>query len=158
VLRSEVVRLLPACVEDGDTTRLELQFVWPDGTQRSTEQVLHLRSDSWGGPQPSLILTEGAFFIVVEEPPAQIIELFGQAGTLPLRDQDQVDTISLLVPRFPHLRATLDAHTRFHATTPVILLDLRADDWLQMRLITQSAGREWRPDSQPPPGTVMFEL
>lgn len=72
---SDAASLLPVCVaRDGDPW-LELQFVWPDGRSRQLDDVVHLRGPDHVEAGSSLVLADGAFSVVVAEPPPFLAEL-----------------------------------------------------------------------------------
>jgi superfamily II DNA or RNA helicase len=157
-LRAEPARLLPACVPRGETIAVELHFFWPDGCEQPLHDVLHFRAPDRGtARQPGVVLADGAFSVVVEEPPPELLDLFAQAGGLPLAGDQRKQLIGLLASRFPHLQHVLDAHTRFYPTSPAAVLDLRPDDWLQIRLFAQVDAPDWRPGQPLPPEAILFE-
>ena len=158
-LHADPVRLLPACVARGGAVWVEFSFLWPDGRQRRLDDVLYLRgTDDWSTrTHPSFIVADGEFSLVIEEPPESLIERFRDAGGLPLAPSDRGQVLSLLAAHFPHLRETLAAHTRHHPVTPVITLDLRDDDWMQIRLLAHSGSEPWRPGVAAPADVLVFE-
>jgi superfamily II DNA or RNA helicase len=156
---ADPVRLLPVCASRDGAVWVEFCFVWSDGRQRRLDEVLYLRGvDEWSArSHPSLILADGEFSLVIEEPPEALLERFHEAGGLPLPSQDRSLVLGLLAANFPHLRQTLAAHTRYHHVSPVITLDLRDDDWLQIRVFAHSGAERWRPGDAAPPETLVFE-
>jgi superfamily II DNA or RNA helicase len=149
-LEPALVRLLPMSVTRDHEVWVELRFLWPDGRERRVDDVLYLRDPGGWSPsgRVSMVLADGAFFVVAEEPPESVLELFATAGGLPLPEESRAETLGLLATSFPHLEASLVEHTREHAVTPVVALDLRADDWLQLRIFARARASE---------STVAFE-
>jgi superfamily II DNA or RNA helicase len=158
VLSRDPVRVLPQCVTRDGQTWIELHAVHADGRSVRLDSVLHLHdADDWAGVQTSLVLAAGAFAIVVAEPPSHVLERFRIAGALPVSAAERAPLVRTLASAFPHLRDTLAAHTRFHAVSTAVALDLRDDDWLQVRLFAYTAGADWRPGQPIPPDVVVFE-
>src|SRR5205085_7933197 len=103
------------------------------------DDAVYLRDPGGWSPsgRVSLVLADGAFWVVGEEPPESVLDLFTAARGLPLPAESRADTLGLLATSFPHLGAALVTHTRTHRVTPVVALDLRADDWLQLRVFAR---------------------
>ena len=158
-LSADPVRLLPACVARDGTVWVEFSCVWPDGRQRRLDDVLYLRgTDDWSTrTHPSFVVADGDFSLVIEEPPESLLERFRDAGGLPLAPTDRGQVLGLLAAHFPHLRETLAAHTRYHAATPVITLDLRDDDWMQIRVFAHTGSEPWRPGVAVRTDALVFE-
>ena len=152
-------RLLPACGTRDDTLWIDLAFHWPDGRRRRFDEVVYVRGiPDWSRTHPSLVLADGEFSLLIEEPPETIRERFEVAGGLPVPPPERASIVGLLAAQFPHLQETMAVHTQFHAVQPVIALDLRNDDWLQIRLFARGAGTDgWRPGQTPPDGAAAFE-
>ena len=145
-LRSETARVLPTLITPAGDVRVALAVRWPDGDERPLDGVVMIRGgDPWSAVSRSLVLASGAFSLVGEEPPAALLARFAAAGDLPLPPARRREAIGLLAARFPHLEATIAPHRRRHAVTPAVALDLRDDDWLQVRLFAHGGGRDWRP-------------
>ena len=158
-LTAEPARLLPVCASHDGAVWVEFCFLWPDGRQRRLDDVLYLRgTDEWSGrTHPSFVLADGEFSLVIEEPPESLLERFRDAGGLPLAPAERGQVLALLAANFPHLREDLGAHTRYHQVTPVITLDLRDDDWLQIRLFAHSGSERWRPGDAAREDLMVFE-
>ncbi len=140
-LESSPVRLLPMCVTRGDEVWIELRFVWPDGRERGVADAVYLRDPAgWSSTgRGSLVLADGAFWALAEEPPESVLDLFAASGGLPLPAERRAETLGLLATSFPHLEGVLASHTRVHQVRPLVALDLGADDWLQLRLFARAA-------------------
>ncbi len=143
-LGADLVRLLPTSVTRDDEVWVELRFLWPDGRERRLDDAIYLRDPGGWSPsgRVSLVLADGAFFVVGEEPPESVLELFTASGGLPLPEETRAETLGLLAMSFPHLGSALVAHTRTHEVAPVVALDLRADDWLQLRVFARARAPE----------------
>ncbi|HXQ20499.1 MAG TPA: DEAD/DEAH box helicase [Candidatus Acidoferrales bacterium] len=151
-------RLLPTCVSRDGTLWVDLVFLWPDGRQRRLDDVLYLRGrDEWSRRHPSFVLADGEFSLLLEEPPEPLLERFHEAGGLPLPPAERAHVVGLLAANFPHLQETLAAHTRVRAVQPLIALDLRDDDWLQIRLFACTGEAPWKPGTEVPDGAIVFE-
>ena len=158
-LSNAPTRLLPVCTNHDGAVWVEFGFVWSDGRRRQRDDVLYLRgTDEWSArTHPSFVLADGEFSLVVEEPPEPLLERFRDAGGLPLAPVERSQILGLLSANFPHLQATLAAHTRYHEVAPVITLDLRDDDWLQIRVFAHSGGEAWRPSDESRNDVLVFE-
>jgi superfamily II DNA or RNA helicase len=139
-LGASLVQLLPMCVTRDDEVWVELRFLWPDGRERSLAEAIYLRDPGGWSPsgRVSLVLCEGCFWVLGEEPPESVLDLFAAAGGMPLPVEMRAHALGLLATSFPHLEASLAAHTRAHPVTPIVALDLRADDWMQLRVFARA--------------------
>jgi superfamily II DNA or RNA helicase len=158
-LSAAPTRLLPVCSSHDGAVWVEFGFVWPDGRRRQREDVLYLRgTDEWSArTHPSFVLAAGEFSLVIEEPPETLLERFHDAGGLPLGPAERNQVLGLLSANFPHLRETLAAHTRYHPAAAVITLDLRDDDWLQIRIFAHNGPEGWRPGDESTEDVLVFE-
>lgn len=133
------VQLAPDCAVREGRTVLALRFLWPDGRSVAWDDAVYVPAgDAWRGTSCSLIVAEGRIAVVASEPPAALRERFTSAGCLPLGEADRVPLLSALSTRWPHLRTTLAAHTRWITAVPEVTLDLRDDDWLQIRVLAHA--------------------
>ncbi len=157
-LSATLARLLPACTTRDDALWVDLLFHWPDGRQRRLDEVVYLRGGMEASrAHPSLVLADGEFSLLLEEPPPTVLEHFHAAGGLPLAPEERAPIVGLLAAHFPHLQDTLAAHTTFHTVQPVIALDLRNDDWLQLRMFAHTGTVPWQPGEPVPDNTRLFE-
>ncbi len=141
-LGADLVRLVPMCVTRDDEVWVELRFLWPDGRERRLDDAIYLRDPGGWSPsgRVSLVLSDGTFFVIGEEPPESVLELFTAARGLPLPAESRAETLALLCTSFPHLETALVTHTRTHRAMPIVALDLRPDDWLQLRVFARAHG------------------
>ncbi len=83
-LRRDPVRILPQCVARDGEMHIDLCCVWPDGATRPLDEVVYVSGvQPWSAPaEPSFVLADGGFSLVVEEPPAPLREQFQRVGGL----------------------------------------------------------------------------
>ena len=157
-LREEPARMLPVCHEEGGETFVDLAFVWPDGGQRSLRDALLLvgAGDSGGERQPSLVLAGGCLSVLEDAPAPDVVARFEGAGGELVPAAERGDVFGRLAAAFPHLRDTLARHARVRAVRPLIALDLRDDEWLQVRLLAHDGEGPWMP-GEPAVGRTVFE-
>jgi superfamily II DNA or RNA helicase len=156
-LHGRGARLVPECDTRDGGLHVALRVLWPDGTSRPLDEVVLIPNPAAMGRRASLVVAGGAISVLVEEPPAPLRERFRSVGSLPIAPPERGAFVAALATRFPHLRATLRAHTRVHRATPSIALDLRPDDWLHVRLFAQSGPTAWQPGHEPGDGGALFE-
>ncbi|MBY0275033.1 DEAD/DEAH box helicase [Candidatus Binatia bacterium] len=157
-LAAGTANVAPSCVSRAGKTVLELCFTWPDGRAVPFDDALLVQGEEvWrGGRAAGVVIADGELAFIGSAPPPALIERFRTTGGLPLRDDERVPLVTQLAARWPHLRATLDAHTRVVPVAPVVTLDLREDDWLQMRLLARrSIATEATDADMPPAGDVV---
>ncbi len=157
-LRAEPARLLPWCVARDGEAYIEPRFVWPDGTTRAPDQVLQLQLAAGyaGADLTRLVLADGSFSLVVEALPGALLEGLAHTGGMRIPAAERADVLSRLATRYPHVGDTVRAHTRFHRVTPAVVLDLRDDGWLALRIVAHDA-TGWTPPQPLPPTAVAFE-
>jgi superfamily II DNA or RNA helicase len=152
------VRLVPANVGGSEELALDLRVRWDDGSERSLGEVLYVAAEP-GVARGSLVIHAGECFAVADEPPAALRARFEREGPLPVPRQERAPLMRTLAEAFPHLHSTLAAHTRVHPVTPSVAMDLRPDDWLQLRVFARSGRVAWNPAVPTAgDGTVLFEL
>ena len=150
-LSDALVRLTPACVETGGEPRLTLQVYWPDGRRRPLDEVFYFRArQSYSEPQPGLVLCDGAFHELIEEPSSALVDRFQFAGTIPVRPEVRGTILAQLAEAFPGMRESLAGHTRHLDLVAAVLLDLRENDRLQIRVMAHAPGDGWRPGRKAP--------
>ncbi|HSP97493.1 MAG TPA: DEAD/DEAH box helicase [Candidatus Dormibacteraeota bacterium] len=151
------VRVVPANVGAGEELTLDLRVRWDDGSERGLAEVLYVPAEPGAG-RGSLVLRDGEAFAVADEPPAALRTRFEREGPLPVPRQERAPLMRTLAEAFPHLHETLTAHTCIHAVAPSVALDLRTDDWLQMRVFARSGRAPWNPSAPLADEAVLFEL
>jgi superfamily II DNA or RNA helicase len=156
-LSNATARVLPVCEARDDQAWVDFAVLWPDGRQRLLDDLVYLGGPTeWARHHPSLVLADGEFSVVSEEPPPALLAQYRAAGGLPLPESHRRPILTTLATHFPHLREALAPHTHMYAVRPVVALDLRDDDWLQLRLFAHNAP-EWCPGQPAAPDTVRFE-
>jgi hypothetical protein len=138
-LAREVVRIVPDLVATAGDPRLALIVAWPDGRTRPLAEVLILPASIWFGyAEPGLVLAGGVFYALGESPPPPLIEHLAQGG-LALRRSELAPVLQRLLARYPHLHERVAARTRHHRVTPLLLVDLWEDEWLELGLLAHDA-------------------
>ncbi len=139
------VKLEPGCTPDGEDLVLGLRAVLPDGTARTLEQVLHLPATA--GEQPwshGFTIADGLVHRVTEEPPLEVMRHFRETGSVRV-GAGEAGVLQSLAMRFTAVADALRMHAVMHHVTPVVCLDLRTSDWLQVRVFAHEGASEWRP-------------
>jgi superfamily II DNA or RNA helicase len=152
------VRLVPECRVEGDELRLGLSLTNADGTLRPLEEALLFAADARGlSAHPTIALFGGTFHRVVEEPPRDVIRAIEEQHGLAIRREDAA-VIDPLAARFPSVARALGSLTRTHDARPVVALDLRESDWLQVRLFAHAGSADWSPGRPLRQGERLFEF
>ncbi|MBX3027374.1 DEAD/DEAH box helicase [bacterium] len=151
------VRVVPANVGAGEELALDLRARWEDGSERALGDVLYVAAEPGAG-RGAMVLRDGEAFAVADEPPPALRSRFEREGPLPVPRQERAPLMRTLAEAFPHLRDTLAAHTRVHVVAPSVALDLRGDDWLQLRVFARSGRVPWNPGAPLADDAVVFEL
>jgi len=147
-LAHEVVRIVPDLAAAAPEPRLELVVAWPDGRKQALADALLLPpSVSYGTAEPGLVLAGGVFYTLGESLPLPLLERFAARSGLPLRESEVAPVLQRLVTRFPHLRESVTARTRHHRVTPLLLVDVREDEWLELRLLAHDAASGAEPEA-----------
>ncbi len=154
-LEDGAVDVLPVCVNDGDGMRVALAARWPDGSHRLLDTLVYASADD--DLHPSLVLADGGFWRVGEEPPRDLLRRFATSGSLPVPVEGRERFLELLASSFASVAEALAPHTRLHIARPAIAFDLREDDWLQVRLFAHTGAADWRPGVADP-GVIVFEF
>lgn len=158
-LGAEEVRIEPVCVWRDDDVDIDLTVCWGDGRQRSLADVVYIAGDgSSAAGRSTVLISEGTVWVVAEEPPRGLRERFTAHGPLPVPRAARASLVGTLADGFPRLRSTLAEHTRLHAVVPSVTLDLRADDWLDVRAFATTGRTPWHPGIAAMEREVMFEL
>jgi superfamily II DNA or RNA helicase len=154
---ADAVQLLPTCVARDGRPWVRVAVVWPDGRSRPLERTILIdRHDPYAaGLVTGLVLVEGTFFTVTSTLPAKLARRLDEADGLPLDPAEPSGLLTLLADRFPHVRATMASHTRVHPVAMIVAVDLRDDDWVQLRVLACTG--PWRPGDPIGRDTVVFE-
>ena len=96
------------------------------------------------------MLCDGAFHELIEEPPPELIDRFQLTRTIPVRPEVRGTILAQLAEAFPGMRESLAGHTRHLDVVAAVLLDLRENDWLQIRVMAHAPGSGWRPGRKAP--------
>ncbi|MBX3026173.1 DEAD/DEAH box helicase [bacterium] len=150
------LRILPAVRPRQDGGRLELVCLWPDGTQRWLADVVYLPSAA-NDRGSGAVLCDGHWFAVAEEPPPHLRDRLLAFGGVDVPRERCAEVFAPLAHRFPHVRETLAAHTRYLTGTPVVALDLRDDDWLHIRIFL-AGDADWAPPGAPAGDAPVIEM
>ena len=153
-LEDGALDVLPMCVNDGGGMRVALAARWPDGTHRLLDTLVYASADD--DLHPSLVLADGGFWRVGEEPPRDLLRRFAVNGSLPVPDEGRERFLELLASSFASVAEALAPHTRLHIARPAVAFDLREDDWLQVRLFAHTGAADWRPGGADA-GVIVFE-
>ncbi|MBI3782747.1 MAG: hypothetical protein HY270_05025, partial [Deltaproteobacteria bacterium] len=159
-LRAERVpaSLVPTVDSRDGHLRVELAFVWPDGRKVPLRDALYLReSFEYGRVHPSFVICGGVISPIAQEPPLALVERIAAIGFVPVGRSERTQLLGLLAAQFGSVRQDLTTHTRWHSLQSLAVLDLRNDDWLQIRIFGRTR-REWIPGRPVAPGEVAFEL
>ncbi len=154
---AESARLEPGCTPDGDDLVLGLRAVLADGTARPLEHVLHLPATA--GEQPwshGFVVAHGLVHRVSEEPPLEVMRHFRETGSVRVGASES-SVLQSLAMRFSAVADALRMHAVMHAVTPVVCLDLRESDWLQVRVFAHEGAAEWRPGLPLAADETLFE-
>jgi superfamily II DNA or RNA helicase len=154
-LGDAAVDIVPICSGEGADMRVLLAARWPEGRQRNLQEVVYIPSDD--ELHPSLVLSDGAFWRVAEEPPPQLIRRLTQSAGLLVPEIGRGRFLELLAASFTNVADALGPHMRMHPARPAVTLDLEDDDWLRIRLFAHTGDDAWRPGLNLP-GVIAFEL
>ena len=140
-LASGTVDIEPVLCDVSGHPRVVLEHRIPEGAVLTSGERLLLRARPGAYREPTLLLTSGQFWTTRGAHPAISPELFASPDGF-----DPSQNPALLEPlarAFPAFRASLAPYTRVHPAHPTVCLDLRSDDWLQIRAFA-SAIPGWR--------------
>jgi superfamily II DNA or RNA helicase len=152
-------RVVPICLETAGETALDLALTWPDGGTCPVRNAVFLPGQRHGRaePEPLLALSRGLLTIIEESPPPEVLARFRERGAVPVPTDERAGVFGRLAPAFPNLRDTLARHTRVRRVRPIIALDLRDDEWLQVRVLAADGATPWTP-AEPQHDRRLFEL
>lgn len=153
-LGDAALEMVPMCVGEGPEMRIVLAARWPDGRLKRLDGVVYIPADD--DLHPSLVVADGAFWRLADEPPPRLVQRLAFAEGLPLPETGREKFIELLAASFPTVADALAPHIRVHRVRPIVTLDLGVDDWVRLRLFAHT-DEAWRPGLNAP-GAVGFEL
>lgn len=147
--------IVPVSEGEGPEMRIMLAARWPDGELKRLEEIVYFPSDDpW---HPSLVLADGVFWRVAEEPPPHLMKRLASTGSLLVPEAGRTRFLEVLATSFASVASSNAPHMRVHRARPVITLDLDPDDWLRLRLFAHTGDDAWHPGLEAP-GVVAFEL
>ena len=156
-IAEDSLTLGPLCVRVEGELRLGLVLAWPDGRQVPLHGIVRIPGERGdiGGPA-SHVLTEGLFYTVEDEPPAEVLRALGEGEGLALRRDDR-GVLEHLAERFASVREAMQPFTRLIEADAILCLDLREDDWLRVRLFAHAGSEAFEPARAMREGEVLFE-
>jgi len=149
------VRIEPTCVARDGEPWIDLVVLWPDGRSRRLDEVVVLRQGYDGGS--GLVLSGGVLHALVAEPPAELVTRFEITGGFVVAPAERAAVFGVLAPAFAGVAAAIETHTFRRPSTPIVTLDLRDDEWLQIRLLAAPPDGSWRPGEPLGRDTVVYE-
>lgn len=152
---NDLLRLEPECTSESDEALLRLALLWPDGHSRALRECLLL--NTYSGPYGELervVCVDGIIHRLRSELPGQLVADFEELDELRVASSERRSLLGRLAHRFPSVEVDLAKHTRFHDVSPIVALDLREDDWLQLRLYAAVSNLDWSPGQSTSDGPV----
>ena len=148
---STLARLQPRCIQHDTDAAIELCFLLADGTTSKLGETLVFKSQSHSSETPlqskEFAIVNGVIHPIATDVPIEIVELFKKLDTLRLDSERRPLMLQQLATSFPTIATDLQQHhTRLYRATPYITLDLREDDWLQVRLFAKPIASAWTPE------------
>ena len=150
------VRLQPEVFGEGDRVMIGLYAAWDDGRRRRLERTVLVAPMRRGGPAPMLV-ADGALWPLVEVPPDEVLEAFTATPAIEVPKAERLTTLPRLAASFANIDAALELHARRVAVEPLVILELRRDDWLEVRLFARERGSGWTPGAAVGATTRVFE-
>lgn len=154
----------PAQIRPGCTTRngqpwVHLEVAWADGRSLPYDEVVHVpASDIRSSRGPGIVLSGGSVTCLTAEPAEKLRARFEVARGFGIDAEEREQVLPALADAFPGVRAGVERHTRNVPCTPMIAVDLREDDWLQVRLFARAEGLVWRPGDEVDADEGVFEF
>jgi superfamily II DNA or RNA helicase len=140
----EPLSIVPECEERDGRLVIDLFACGASGMRARLRDTLHVPETR--ERRAGILLHEGALHRVVDQPPHAIVQAFRSIDGLALDAGRDVRLVSMLTRAFPALRASLRALAAVRPVSPVIAVDVRESDWIQLRVFSVPAGLEWTPD------------
>lgn len=154
----------PAQIRPGCTTRngqpwVHLEVAWADGRSLPYDEVVHVpASDLRSSRGPGIVLSGGSVTCLTAEPAEKLRARFEVARGFGIDADEREQVLPALADAFPGVRAGVERHTRNVRCTPMVAVDLREDDWLQVRLFARAEGLTWRPGDEVDANEGVFEF
>ncbi len=147
------VTIVPECeLRDGKPV-LDLFVRWPDGRRRPIEESIFVAGPRDGSEcRSGVVVAGGELHWVAESPPEEILDSFSALGGLRLKAGVHTPLLERMARRFPDLRESLVPFARVCKVSPVVALDVREDDWMQIRVFAAPKETGWSP-GEPLPGS-----
>jgi hypothetical protein len=156
-LDGDDLRLELECHAEGGELRLGLALAGAGSGSRQLDAALRWSPVAGlSATHPTVVLQDGAFHRVVEEPPADIVRMIAELHGVPLRRED-APLLDRLSSRFEGVAEAVRTLTRTHDARPVIAIDLRESDWLNVRLFAHTGRASWIPGTPAGEDVVLFE-
>jgi len=155
-LATGTLSIVPVLSHATGSPLVVLEHKLPDGHVLEPGEYVVLRSSATSRREPTLVLSQGAFWMTRGDPPPILSQLFESTGGFDPTPGPMRALVEPLARAFPAFRASLAGHTRVHAVHPAVSLELADDDWLQCRAFACTHA-EWRPGEPVPDGATLFE-
>lgn len=163
---ASIVRLdpSPGQIRPGCTTRngqpwVHLEVAWADGRSLPYDDVVHVPGDDLRSARvPGVVLSGGSVTCLTAEPAEKLRARFQVAHGFGIDEADREETLTALSSAFPGVRAGVERHTRNVPCSAIVAVDLREDDWFQIRLFARAEGLTWRPGDDVGADEGVFEL
>ncbi len=151
------VRIEPSMNLTSGGRRVELRYLFEDGRELGEHQLVALRPRPGGARKgPTLVVADGMFWLATGGPPLAIADLFAYTGGFELPVRGRHEIVESLARAFPRFRAAIAPFTRVHSVQLKVAVDLRDDDWIQVRAFAVGA-TDWRPGRSIPADAAIFE-
>lgn len=151
------VEIQPEVYAEGARLLTSLFAVWPDGRRRRLERCCFFLTIPNGESIEAVLVNDGYVWPVIDSPPDSLLRAFHAAGPVELPEQNRKQILTQLASGFANVESTLSLHTRYIPVDPVLLLELRRDDWLRIRFFARESGSDWSPGAPAPPSVHVYE-
>lgn len=139
-------QIRPGCgTRDGEPW-VHLEAAWADGRSVPYDEVVHVPGDDIRSARsPGVLLSGGSVTCLTAEPDAKMRARFEIARGFAVTGEEREEVLPALSAAFPGVKAGVERHTRDVPSTPMVAIDLREDDWFQVRVFAGPEGSTWRP-------------
>lgn len=151
------VEIQPEVYTEGRRLLTSLFAVWPDGKRRRLERCTLFPTNSGFDTIEAVLVIDGGVWPIVDAPPDSVLQAFQASGPIELPEENRKQVLTELAASFANVESTLSLHTRYIPVEPVVLLELRRDDWLRVRFFARESGSEWNPGAPAPPSGHVYE-